>query len=52
MHTLAALKLAQKDFIKNPSAQNYRALEAAMMGYQAVHQIINREAAKAYVKFV
>ena len=37
MHTLAALKLAQKAFIKNPSATNWCALEAAMRDYQYVH---------------
>jgi hypothetical protein len=44
------LTTAQKAFLKYPSATNWRALEAAMLDYQAAHQAAL--IAKSYAKLI
>jgi hypothetical protein len=44
------LTATQKAFLKYPSATNWRALEAAMLEYQAAHQAAL--IAKSYAKFL
>lgn len=46
--TLAALQQAHKAFSNIPSAYHWRALEAAMLTYQAAYQAAQDERAAAY----